>query len=427
MHAAEPFETRLTRLMDDHPELTRDFLRFIEGKGGGSHAGREMFNILTHPGLLDLMECLVGPEIVGSSVYRIRPKVPGLDHGVVPWHQDLGYFAPHCDGSLIVTYWLPLVDATPENGCLQVLPRAHRAGVSRHCTGGPGGYLVIPGEELPLPAEEAVTVPVPLGGVLLLTNLTPHCSRPTRPTLSGGALDLRYQGHNVPTNAFQEPAQFDPAAPTVEVACYPPEGDFIVRSRQRPQSVHTYEQFAARRSAYENSRLPAPEAGLAALSARINTMPSLSHEQIRQYKAQSYLLVSGLIPDEVAAAAEDAIWRAIGSRSDDPASWPEGAAAHHVSECPELLACYTPEMLEAASRLADEPGAEILAPKRAYAINVFPMAGEWTWPRPHIDHAIKEHGYKTFPRAFRVAAMTYLSDVPVHGGGTVVSARLSIR
>src|SRR5690349_8674552 len=45
MHAAEPFETRLTRLMDDHPELTRDYLRFIEGKGGGSHAGPEMFNI----------------------------------------------------------------------------------------------------------------------------------------------------------------------------------------------------------------------------------------------------------------------------------------------------------------------------------------------------------------------------------------------
>jgi len=48
------------------------------------------------------------------------------------------------------------------------------------------------------------------------------------------------------------------------------------------------------------------------------------------------------------------------------------------------------------------------------------LAGEWRLPRPHIDHAIKEHGHKTFPRAFRIAAMTFLSDVPPHGGGTVV-------
>ena len=49
-----------------------------------------------------------------------------------------------------------------------------------------------------------------------------------------------------------------------------------------------------------------------------------------------------------------------------------------------------------------------------------PPSGEWKWPGPHIDHAIKEHLHKTFPRAFRIATMTFLSDVPPHGGGTVV-------
>ena len=62
----------------------------------------------------------------------------------------------------------------------------------------------------------------------------------------------------------------------------------------------------------------------------------------------------------------------------------------------------------------------IKAPGRAYAINGFPTSEEWKWPRPHIDHAIKEHGHKTFPRAFRIAAMTFLSDVAPHGGGTIV-------
>src|SRR5205085_97495 len=104
---------------------------------------------------------------------------------------------------------------------------------------------------------------------------------------------------------------------------------------------------------------------------------------------------------------------------DDPASWAAIPARHTVFDSPVLVARYTPAMVAAAARLAgEEPGA-LKPPNRAYAINVFPQEGEWTWPRPHIDHAIKEHGHKTFPRAFRIAAMTYLNDVEPHGAGTV--------
>ena len=149
-------------------------------------------------------------------------------------------------------------------------------------------------------------------------------------------------------------------------------------------------------------------------------MSNLTDEQADQYRVQSYLLVSGLIPDNVASAAEAALWRVLGVGPDDPAAWPRGALAHQVSDCVELLACYTPAMLAAAARLAGEPVSDIRAPERAYAINVFPVPEEWTRPAPHIDHSIKKDGHKTFPRAFRVAAMTYLSDVPPHGGGTVV-------
>lgn len=261
LHAEESFETRLTRLLSDHPELLGDFLRDMEGKSGGGHAGREMFSIITHPRLLDIMEALVGSEIVGSSVYRIRPKVPYLNRGVVPWHQDSGYFAAHCDDSLIVTVWIPLVAATPENGCLQVLPRAHRSGVVTHHTGGNTGYLVIVDEDLPRPVQETVTVPVPLGGILLLTNLAPHCSTPNTTDVIRWSVDLRYQGRDVPTNAYQEPEDFDPNALAYEIACYPPEGDFVVRSRKHPETVPTYEQFAARRARYEAAPLPWPERG----------------------------------------------------------------------------------------------------------------------------------------------------------------------
>jgi hypothetical protein len=148
-------------------------------------------------------------------------------------------------------------------------------------------------------------------------------------------------------------------------------------------------------------------------------MAVLTTEQAQQYAAQSYLLVSGLIPEETAMSAEAAMWRLLNADPDDSASWPQ-RSAHQAFDSPELAACYTPAMLGAAAQLAGDAPETIRAPQRPYAINVFPTPGEWNWPRPHIDHAIKEHGHKTFPRAFRIAAMTFLSDVPPHGGGTVV-------
>lgn len=266
-HQHEPFERRLTRLLADSPDQAQRFFSAIEGRAGGGHRGRAMFDVLTHPRLLDLMECLLGPELIASSVYRVRPKVPGLAKGVVPWHQDSGYFAAHCDTKLIVTCWIPLVDATPENGCLQVLPCAHRAGVVRHYAGGPSGFLVIQDGDLPLPSKEAVAVPVALGGVLLMTNLTPHCSTPNTSDVIRWSIDLRYQGEDVPTNAFEAPEEFRFDAPVDTWACYPPEGDFVVRSRRDPTRVHTFEQFAERRARYERTSLPFPDRGWTRIGA----------------------------------------------------------------------------------------------------------------------------------------------------------------
>lgn len=260
VHEREGFATRLTRLMADHPELTPEYMRAIEGKAGGGHTGREMFRLITHPRLLDALEMLLGPEVVGSSVYRIRPKVPGYERGVIPWHQDSGYFSAHCDTSLIITCWIPLVDATPENGCLQVLPGLHRGGILPHRTGGPGGYLIIEESDLPLPSDQAVTVPVPCGGVLLMTNLTPHCSTPSRTDTIRWSVDLRYQALGAPTNAFQMPDDGLIGA-SDRIACYPPEGDFVVRSRAHPEMVHTYEQFVTRRTRYDAANLPPPDRG----------------------------------------------------------------------------------------------------------------------------------------------------------------------
>lgn len=258
LHADAPLEQRLTRLIADNPDTASTYFRAIEGKAGGGHAGQAIYDMIMHPRLLDAMQSLCGEEIIGSSVYRIRPKVPGMARGIVPWHQDSGYFSAHCDSGLIVTCWIPLVDATPDNGCLQVLPRTHTNGVVRHHTGGNAGFLVIVDEDLPAPRENVVTVPVPVGGALLLTNTTPHCSLPNTTDVIRWSIDLRYQSADLPHNAEQMPEDFTPDAPLTAIACYPPEGDFWVRSTRHPERILSQEEFAVRRAAYEAHRPPGP-------------------------------------------------------------------------------------------------------------------------------------------------------------------------
>jgi hypothetical protein len=227
-----------------------------------------MFGVIRHPRLLACVESLVGPEIVGSSVYRVRPKIPGMPHGVVPWHQDSGYFMPHCDGALIVVCWIPLVDATVENGCLEVMTRVHRGGILRHYTGGHAGFLEIPEDQLP--AGEVVTVPVPLGGALFMTNLTPHRSTENRSEEVRWSVDLRYQGPGVPTNVDRPPETFDPGAPAEEIACYPPEGDFVIRSSARPdREVTRWEDFQEIRTRYERTSVPFPVRRWTAMADRV--------------------------------------------------------------------------------------------------------------------------------------------------------------
>ena len=257
LYEDEPFERRLTRI---HAE-TGEILGPIIGRGGGGHSGPALFAVITHPALLEVVESLIGPEIVASSVYRVRPKIPGMARGVVPWHQDSGYFGAHCDRHLILTCWIPLVDATAENGCLEVLPRAHRRGVARHYTDGPNGYLAIDDPDLP-DGGAPVAAPVPVGGVLLLTNLTPHCSTPNRSGVVRWSLDLRYQDAAVPNNVGEAPEDFIPDRPDAEIACYPPEADFVVRSARDPRSVvRTADEFNRIRRRYERHRPPGPERG----------------------------------------------------------------------------------------------------------------------------------------------------------------------
>ncbi|HEV2471101.1 MAG TPA: phytanoyl-CoA dioxygenase family protein [Chthonomonadales bacterium] len=225
------FERQLAMISKETDKLARAIWN-------GNLTGPAFFNLIRNPRLLDVAEQFCGPEIIASAGYRLRPKIPNYHYGAVPWHQDSGYAEPYCDNSLMITVWVPLIDATAENGCLWFIPGAHHGEVVTHRENADHTYLEIPPEELP--AGEPVCVPVRKGGVLLFTNLTPHVSYENRSDIVRWSMDLRYQSAALPTNAMVtrlEGEEVYDTARGVPPACYPPEADFLVRSAQRPAEV----------------------------------------------------------------------------------------------------------------------------------------------------------------------------------------------
>lgn len=85
---------------------------------------RGLYDIVTHPAILDAVEDLIGPNIVawGSHFFCKLPHDPLK----VPWHQDASYWP--FDRSHTVTAWLAIDDADKENAAMQFIPGTHRLG-----------------------------------------------------------------------------------------------------------------------------------------------------------------------------------------------------------------------------------------------------------------------------------------------------------
>jgi ectoine hydroxylase-related dioxygenase (phytanoyl-CoA dioxygenase family) len=88
---------------------------------------------------------------------------------IFPWHQDDGYTP--VTPSPYLTLWLALNDATPENGCISVLPGAYKRGLLPHKQTDIG--LVCHDAHDP---DQGVLVPVKAGSIAAFWSLTPHKS-----------------------------------------------------------------------------------------------------------------------------------------------------------------------------------------------------------------------------------------------------------
>lgn len=246
LYETEGFETRLAKISIETPELALSIWN-------GILHGAGIFNLISAAPLLDIIEEFVGPEIIASSVFRLRPKIPNFGYSEVPWHQDSAYFEPFCDNHLIITVWIPLVDAEINNGCMFVIPDSHKNEVVDHQTHVSGKYLEIKNEFLP--KENWLACPVKKGGILLLTNKVFHASFKNQTNKVRWSMDLRYQSATLPTNAniARLENEIDKSVlASAPSACYPPEADFLVRSKSRSEQVlHSFEDFNRLRDTYK--------------------------------------------------------------------------------------------------------------------------------------------------------------------------------
>jgi phytanoyl-CoA hydroxylase len=253
------FEQQLARAFEHSSEVGNDIIAGLEGRAGGGYKGKAFYSLLTNARLLHLIRGLIGDEIVASSAYRIRPKLPGQYRGVVPWHQDSGYFDPICDEHLILTCWIPLVDADAHNGCMRILPGAHRQGLLPHFSGGNANFLVI--QDDTLPPGEPIIAECQRGGLVLMSNLTPHCSTWNYSDQVRWSVDLRFQSATKPNNLSLLPSLGSDVSEvqSYQLACYPPEADLLVSSASRQDEIIDYRGFCERRTAFERARgLPRP-------------------------------------------------------------------------------------------------------------------------------------------------------------------------
>ena len=184
------------------------------------HIGPAVFDMATHPRLLDIAESLLGPELTSNPIQHVRIKPPQAEVAAeerrahiiaTDWHQDKGVTMPSADDTQMVTIWLAITDATVENGCLQVKPGL-RDDMLPHCTMNQPGI-----KDRYLPKERAIPTPVKAGGAVIFHPLTPHASLPNTSDGYRWSFDLRYNVTGQSTGRDQFP-------------------DFVARSRAHPET-----------------------------------------------------------------------------------------------------------------------------------------------------------------------------------------------
>jgi ectoine hydroxylase-related dioxygenase (phytanoyl-CoA dioxygenase family) len=167
--AIDPLEDEMTELLRTQPGgrifiADADAITFTVHIVRTSAAARAF---VAQPLMAELASDLIGPDVRlywDQAVYKKPEPVREF-----PWHQDNGY--NFVEPQQYLTCWVPLVDATIENGCPWVVPGLHRLGTLEHWWTDSGWQCV----EAP---ANAIPVEAKAGSIVVFSSLTPHRTGP---------------------------------------------------------------------------------------------------------------------------------------------------------------------------------------------------------------------------------------------------------
>jgi phytanoyl-CoA hydroxylase len=234
-----PFRQRLAQALHETGERYERHVDFALPQANITvdtpiHLGPAVFHMLTSPRLLDAVEQFIGPEIECNPIHHTRIKLPQREipedrwnsaTAQTDWHQDLGVATSDQDESEVLTVWLPVTEATVENGCLCVIPRSHTGELVPHC-------LVTPqkkGLHIPdkyLAPGQALALPVKPGDLLFFHKKTQHASLTNDSDGIRWSMDLRYNPLGQPSGRPWFPS-------------------FVARSRRHPErELHDPQRWA---------------------------------------------------------------------------------------------------------------------------------------------------------------------------------------
>ncbi len=115
---------------------------------------------------------LLGPETRPGGEHAIFK--PARHGAATPWHQDEAYWNPQKE-YFSLSVWMPLQEATVENGCLWFVPGSHQSEVLPHHS--INNDPRVHGLEVDEPekhTQHAVACPLPAGGATFHRNATLH-------------------------------------------------------------------------------------------------------------------------------------------------------------------------------------------------------------------------------------------------------------
>lgn len=174
------FEIKAGRDQGDHLDLT------TTDEDDGEPALPQILNPSKYaPTLTDTLlranaEAIARQLLGSDATFRFDHAIrkPARSGAATPWHQDEAYSDPAMAYNEI-SIWIPLQEATLENGCMWFVPRSHTDDVLTHHPIGNDPRIV--GLEVDAPAAlmaNAVACPLPPGGATIHHCKTLHYTGP---------------------------------------------------------------------------------------------------------------------------------------------------------------------------------------------------------------------------------------------------------